>query len=101
MDMRLLKIGALALVSSPLLSACTPSVASMSCDAMAQQAQQLSQSQSVKVTAISGLRETSRNENEARCEGEGTLQDGSNVHLYLRAYKEGDNTMVAYQNQPF
>lgn len=101
MEMKLFRLGALALFTLPILPACAPSIASMSCDTMAQKAQETSQSQPVKITAVTDLRETSRNDNEARCEGEATLDGGSNTHIYLRAYKEGDNTMVAYQNQPF
>ena len=101
MDTRLFKLGALALVSSPLLSACAPSIASMTCDRMAEEARNTSQAQQYKISEIRNTRETQRTETEARCEGEATWNDNSTSPVYLRAYKEGDNTMVAYQNQPF
>ena len=95
------KAGALALAALPILCGCTPSVASLSCSEMVDQAKATSQSQEYKITAIANPRETSRNEMEARCTGDATWSDGSNSQVYLRAYKEGENTMVGYQNAPF
>ena len=83
------------------LSGCTRSVASLDCNAIANEAKRISEQQAVKIQNVENVRETARTENEAKCEGNATMSDGSTGTLYLRAYKEGDNTMVAYQGTPF
>jgi hypothetical protein len=95
------KAGALALAALPVLCGCTPSVASLSCGEIADQAKDTSQGQPYKITAIANVRETSRNETEARCTGDATWSDGANSQVYLRAYKNGDNTLIGYQDAPF
>lgn len=96
-----LALGGLTLATLPLLAACTPSVASLSCDDIANQAKTISQNQAVKLNGITNAHQTTRTETEARCEGNAAWSDGSNSTVYLKAYRDGDNTMVAYQNQPF
>jgi hypothetical protein len=101
MHKTLIKAGALALAALPLLVGCTPNVASLDCGEIATQAKDASQSQQFKITAIANSRETSRNEAEARCTGDATWSDNTTSPVYLRAWKEGENTMVGYQNAPY
>ena len=91
----------LALAAAPLLSGCTPKVSGMDCAAIAEQAKTVSQGQTVKIRTVENAHETSRNPTEARCEGNATMSDGSTGAIYLRAYEENGNTMVAYQGTPF
>jgi hypothetical protein len=101
MNARCLALGAVALAALPVVSACTPSVSSMSCDDIATQAKTISQDQPVKINGITNVHQTSRTDTEARCEGDGAWSNGGNSTVYLKAYRDGSNTMVAYQNQPF
>lgn len=98
-----LKIGSafLVLAATPLLSACAPSVASLDCSEIVTEATKISQNQPVKIQSVADARETARTENDARCEGNATMSDGSTGTIYLRAYEENGNTMVAYQGTPF
>jgi hypothetical protein len=98
-----LKLGSalLVLAAAPLLSGCTPKVSSLDCAAIAEQAKTISQGQPVKIQAIANAHETSRTPTDARCEGNGTLSDGSNATVYMRAYEDNGNTIVAYQGTPF
>ena len=89
-----------ALAALPALSACT-NVASLDCAEIGEQARTISQSQTVKINAITNARETSRTEGEARCTADATLSDNRSTTLYLRAYEENGNTMVAYQETAF
>ncbi len=91
----------LALAAAPLLGGCTPKVSGMDCAAIAEQAKTISQNQTLKIQAIANPHETSRTPTEARCEGNATMSDGTTGTLYLRAYEENGNTMVAYQGTPF
>ena len=98
-----LRIGfaAIAAAALPALSACAPSVASLDCNEIATKAKEISQNEAIKIQTIANVRETSRNEAEARCTGDATLADGGTAPVYLRAYQENGNTMVAYQGTPF
>jgi len=98
-----LKLGSafLALAAAPFLSACTPKVSGMDCAAILDHAKEISQAQPVKITSVANLHETSRNDTDARCEGNATMSDNSTGTIYLRAYEENGNTMVAYQGTPF
>ena len=102
MHNKLLKAGlaAIAVAAVPALSACV-NVSSLDCDEIAQKARELSQNQPIKIQNITNVRETSRNDAEARCTGDATLADGGTAPVYLRAYEENGNTMVAYQGTPF
>jgi len=91
--------GALGL-SALLLSGCN-SVADWDCQRIAEKSVELSQEQPIKFRTISDVRETSRNENDARCEGQAQLLDGQSGTVYMRAYLDGMNIMVAYQGEPF
>lgn len=101
MHARSLALGALTLATAPLLTACMPSVSSMSCDDIATQAKTISQDQPVKINGITNVHQTTRTDTEARCEGNAAWSDNSSSTVYLKAYRDGSNTMVAYQNQPY
>jgi len=98
-----LKLGSalLVLAAAPLFSGCTPKPASMDCTAIAEQAKTISQGQPNKIQSVENAHETSRTPTEARCEGNATMSDGSTGTIYLRAYDDNGNTMVAYQGTPF
>ena len=103
MAYQLVRISAAAAALAPagLLAGCSESVASMSCERMAEQAKEASQGQPFKINGITNLREVSRNEQEARCQGNAAWSDNSSSEVYLRTYREGENTMVAYSDQGF
>ena len=88
------------LLGAGLLAACN-SVSDWDCARIAQKSVELSQSQPIKFRTIDNVRETSRNETDARCEGTAQLVDGASGTVYMRAYQEGTNIMVAYQGTPF
>ena len=91
---------AAAAITLAALSSCT-NVASLDCNEIATEAKRISEQQPVKIQSLDNVRETARTENEAKCEGNATMSDGSTGTLYLRAYKEDGNTMVAYQGTPY
>jgi len=98
-----LKLGSavLALAAAPLLAGCTPKVSGLDCAAISEQAKTISQGQTLKIQSVANAHETSRTPTDARCEGTATMSDGSTGTIYLRAYEENGNTMVAYQGTPF
>jgi hypothetical protein len=102
-DMAYPKTGAfiLVLAAVPLLSACAPKVSSLDCAEIVTEATKISQSQTAKLQTVTNVRETSRTETDARCEGDATMSDGATGTVYLRAYEENGNTIVAYQGMPF
>ena len=77
------------------------SVADWDCSRIAEKSVEISRDQPVTFAEITDVREISRNETDARCEGTARLADGSEGTLYMRAYEEGSNIMVAYQTEPF
>ena len=92
--------GAAAAVAA--VAGCSPSVASMDCDDIAEQARRAGEGQAIRLTEARNLREESRSENEARCVGEATWSDNSVSNVYVRAYaNENGSTMVEYRNQPY
>ena len=91
----LLGLGGLALATAS-LSACG-TAADLSCDEIARQARELSQSQDVKFTEIRDVREVSRTETERRCSGTGVTAAGQPIPLTLRGYEENGNQLVAYE----
>jgi hypothetical protein len=103
MAYQFIRIGAVAsaIVAAGLIAGCNPSISSMSCDRIAEEAKTISQGQQYKINSISNLRELSRTEQEARCQGNAAWNDNSNSDIYLRAYEQSGNTMVAYQTRPF
>ena len=90
-----------ALAAMPILAGCTPKVSSLDCNEIANRAKTISQDQPIKIQNIANVRETSRTDADARCTGDATLADGGTLPVYLRAYEENGNTMVAYQGTPF
>jgi hypothetical protein len=93
-------LAVMALVALPSLSACV-NVSSLDCNEIAQKAKEISQNQPIKIQNITNVRETARTAADARCTGDATLADGGTAPVYLRAYEENGNTMVAYQGTPF
>lgn len=91
----------LALAAAPFLGGCAPKVSSMDCAAILDHAKQISQGQPNHIQTVENLHETSRNETDARCEGNATMSDNATGTIYLRAYEENGNTVVAYQGTPF
>ncbi|HEY5710622.1 MAG TPA: hypothetical protein VIT38_01905 [Allosphingosinicella sp.] len=102
MHLSRLKAGStvIALAAIALLSGCV-NVSSLDCSEIAEQAKTISQAQAIKIQNVTNSRETSRTDAEARCSADATLSDGRNTTLYLRAYEENGNTMVAYQETEF
>ncbi len=91
---------AAAAITVAALSGCT-NVSSLDCNEIAEQAKRISEQQPVKIQTLANVHETARAEHEAKCEGNATMSDGSTGTLYLRAYEENGNTMVAYQGTPY
>ena len=89
------------LAALPALAACTPKVSSLDCAEIANRAKAISQEQPIKIQSIANVHETSRTDTDARCTGDATLADGGTLPVYLRAYEENGNTMVAYQGTPY
>lgn len=83
-----------------LLAGCD-SVASWDCNRIAEKSVELSQSQPIRFRTITNVRETSRSQNDARCEGSAQLVAGGSGPIYMRAYLDGSNIMVAYQGTPW
>jgi len=98
-----MRFGALAAtaIATALVGGCNVTVASLSCDRMAEQAKETSQSQQYKINSITNLREISRTEQEARCQGNAAWSDNTTTDIYLRAYRQGENTMVGYSATGF
>ena len=88
------------LAALALLSGCTDA-GSMTCDQIVEEAKGISQNQPLKLASVTNVRETARTDAETRCTGDAQLSDGRNTTLYMRAYEEGDNIMVAYQETEF
>jgi len=88
------------LLAATLMSGCV-NVASLDCDDIADQAKQISANQAIQIRNITGSQEVSRGDNDARCTAQAELSDGRTTTLYLRAYDENGNTMVAYQEEAF
>lgn len=103
MAYQFVRIGAVAsaIGAAALLTGCNPSVASLSCDRIAEEAKQTSQSQQYKINSITNVREVSRTEQEARCQGNASWSDNTTTDIYMRAYRDGGNTMVAYSATGF
>lgn len=92
---------AAAVMATGLLAGCNVGAGSMSCEQIASEAKQTSQGQQYKINSITNLREVSRNEAEARCQGNAAWSDNTTTDIYLRAYRDGENTMVAYSATGF
>jgi hypothetical protein len=93
-------VALIALAALPALSGCV-NVASLDCNEIAEKAKEISQNQPIKLQSVANVRELSRTDSDARCIGDATLADGGTAPIYLRAYEDGSNVMVAYQGTPF
>jgi hypothetical protein len=93
-------MAAFLVVATAALSACV-NVSSLDGSEIAEQAKGISANQAIQIRTISNVQETARTETDARCTATAELSDGRTTTVYLRAYEEGDNTMVAYQETAF
>lgn len=89
------------LLSSILLAACAQNAGELSCAEIAGRAKTLSERQDMKIGALANVSETSRTEHDVRCKADATWSDNATTAVYVRAYDEGENRMVAYQATPF
>lgn len=89
------------LLSFVLLGGCAVNVGDLSCDEIAGKAKELSEGQDTKIAALANVSVTSRTEAEVRCRAEATWSDNASTPVYVRAYEESENRMVAYQTTPF
>ncbi|MDP8993646.1 MAG: hypothetical protein M3N07_01485 [Pseudomonadota bacterium] len=83
------------------LSACSPSVSSLDCGEIVEEAKRASQDQPVKINEVRNVREETRTETEARCLGEATWSNEEVSNVWMRAYETDNGTMVEYRNQPW
>jgi hypothetical protein len=90
-----------ALAAAALLAGCTPSVSSLDCSEIADQAKSAGEGQAIRLSEVRNVREESRSEREARCVGQATWSDNSTSDVYLRAYAADNGTMVEYRNMPY
>ena len=89
------------IAAASLLGACNPSVASLECPEIADEAKRISEGQQLKISEIRNVTQESRGEREARCTGEATWSNQEVSNVYLRAFASENGTMVEYRNQPF
>ncbi len=74
--------------------------ADLSCEEIAAQATNLSKTQPVQITSISGLKEVSKDDKERRCSGVAQTSLGTNESVVLKGYEdEQGNQMVSYEGQ--
>jgi hypothetical protein len=90
-----------AFVAATLVTACAPSVSSMNCDRIGQEATRISQDQQLKITNLANMREVSRTDTEARCSATATFSNGASAPLNLRAFQNAEGTRVEYSTSPF
>ena len=99
--LRKIRAAAPALVAAALVTACAPSVSSMNCDRIGQEATRISQDQQLKITNLANMREVSRTDTEARCQATATFSNGASAPLNLRAMQNAEGTRVEYSTSPF
>ncbi len=83
--------------AASLLSACQPSIASLDCTEIAEEAQRIwseTEDRPVRVTQIRNPEEVSRTETEAVCMGEATWSDESTTIIRMRAFENENGVMV-------
>lgn len=71
------------------------------CPRIAEHSVQMSQQQPIRLRSITNVRETGRTATLANCLGFASTENGDTGDVYMRAYVEGTNIMVAYQGEPF
>lgn len=95
---RLISAGCLAAA----LAGCDSRAAGLSCDEIASQAQQASQTQGARVERFKDIREQSATDTEKRCTATAEVEGMGDVTVYLRGYEDASgNQMVAFQQEPF
>ncbi len=82
-------------------SAAASTMAEWTCPRIANHSVEMSQRQPIHLRAIDNVRETGRTAMDAHCQGFATTESGETGDVYMRAYVEGSNIMVAYQGDPF
>jgi hypothetical protein len=97
-----MRAAAPAIVAAALVVACgAPSVSSMNCDRIGQEATRISQDQTLKITNLANMREVSRTDSEARCQATATFSNGASAPLNIRALQNAEGTRVEYSTSPF
>lgn len=95
---RLLTAGCLATA----LAGCDSRAAALTCDEIARQAQQASQTQGARVERFKDVREQSATDTERRCTATAEVEGMDDVTVHLRGYEDASgNQMVAFQQEPF
>lgn len=89
------------LLSCMLLAGCSEDVAALGCGEITGKAKELSEAQDMEITALANVSETSRTDHDVRCRADARWSDNATTPVYVRAYDEGENRMVAYQATPF
>ena len=84
-----------------LLASCAQNVGALGCEEITGKAKELSERQDMKITALANVTESSRTEHDVRCRADATWSDNATTAVYVRAYDDGENRMVAYQATPF
>jgi len=84
-----------------LLAGCAQNAGALACHEIAGKAKELSEEQDMQIAALANVSETSRTEHDVRCRADATWSDNAVAPVYVRAYDEGENRMVAYQPTPF
>lgn len=90
----------LAVAGAALLSACG-GISGMDCAEIGERAREISAGNPIQIAALAGFQETMRADNDVRCTAQARLADGRATTLYLRAFEEGGDAKVAYQERPF
>jgi hypothetical protein len=82
-------------------SAGASTMAEWTCPRIADHSVEMSQRQPIHLRSIGNVRETGRTSIDAHCQGFATTDGGETGDVYMKAYVEGTNIMVAYQGEPF
>ncbi|HST35216.1 MAG TPA: hypothetical protein VLK25_01110 [Allosphingosinicella sp.] len=99
--MRLTRAAACLCLTLVPLAGCGEDVAALGCDEIAGRAKHVSEGQEMKIKSLANVSETSRTAHDVRCRADATWSDNATTPVYVRAYDEGENRMVAYQATPF
>lgn len=91
---------ALAFAGTVLLGGCG-GISGMDCAEIGVRAREISAANPIRIAELAGFQETMRAESDIRCTAQARLADGRATTLYLRAFEEGGEAKVAYQERPF
>lgn len=84
------------------LAGCSGTAAALSCDEIARQAREASETQGARVDRFKDIREDSATDTERRCIATAEVNGMGDVTVYLRGYEDASgNQMVAFQDTPF